>query len=294
MFSSRVRLSISHSSLLLTLLVLALVCLASGSASASYGTQGGFSVNTEGGSFVSRNIPFSTTLEISDQDVSIGGAGNNATAAYSASIINAAVSASTSAQNAPIVPGSYWSANGSVQPTHLRDELRFTIPAGFYPSGLEAVARVRVIGSVGVSQAGATARHIYSVQFGSGVATAVTDAPAPNLDAYLRLTEQLVAPGTTLNSPTMLPWKPVIASVESHSSAPGEVAQAASSDISVEVLCIRVPSGVTWVSESGALGVPSCSEDAIPGLTGWALAALALVLIGSGVWMAVGGRRELT
>jgi len=66
----------------------------------------------------------------------------------------------------------------------------------------------------------------------------------------------------------------------------------ASSDISGRVICIDVPPGVTWVSDSGAFGAPRCA-DAVPGVTGRAVAALAVVLVGSAIWLAGLRRREL-
>jgi hypothetical protein len=290
MTSRPIGLSISHPFGLLTLAFLALCPLIAADASASYATEGALSVNTEGGPFVFRQIPPSTTVEISDQDVSIGGAGNNATAAYSVSILDAAISASTSAQNGLHAPGDFWSASAAVNSTSFRDDLRFSIPAGSYPSGLYAVAHVHVSGSVGAS-VGAAARYLYGFQFGVDFVNVNTTAPAANLSTVIELTHELLAPGTTLNEPVtrLVPYN---GTVESQSSAPGEVLQSASSDISGRVLCIDVPLGVTWVSDSGVFGATHCA-DAVPSLTGWAIAALVIVLGGSAIWFAGLSRREL-
>lgn len=284
-----------NSPLLFTLLffpaLLAMGPLGAGRAAATYGTQGELQINTESGPLVSRQIPFSTTVEIMDQDVSIGDAGENATAAYSVSILDVAVGASTSAQNGLHLPGNYYSATATVQNTFLQDDLTFSIPAGSYPSGLYAVARVHVGGSVGASE-GANASHNYGFSFGESV-NLLTTAPAPDLDTDIELTKELLVPGTTLNNPTTRLVR-FTALVASHSSTPGEVAQSASSDISGELTCIDAPPAITWVSESGVFGAQRCSEALpSPSLTGGALAALALALIGSGLWITHGSRREL-
>ncbi len=75
-----------------------------------------------------------------------------------------------------------------------------------------------------------------------------------------------------------------MAGVESNSSTPGEVAQSASSDISAQLTCIDAPPDITWVSDSGVFGAARCSEP-LPSVTGGALAALALAVLGLGVWI---------
>jgi len=42
---------------------------------------------------------------------------------------------------------------------------------------------------------------------------------------------------------------------------------------------------VTWLSDSGVFGAPTCSA-AVPGLADWAVAALALALAGTALWIA--------
>jgi hypothetical protein len=221
MTRSRIHFSIPRATFFIILpILLALGPLATEQAFASFATRGFLTVNTEGGPFVERTIAPSTQVEISDQDVSIGGAGNNATAAYSVSILDAAISASSSAQNALHAPGDYWGGGGAVQSTWFDDDLTFTIPAGSYPSGVYAIAHMRVSGSAGAST-GATARYIYNFSFGTGsVLVNSDDIPNPNLDSKLTLTAELVVPGTTLPSATTR-LAPFSALVESRSSTPG-------------------------------------------------------------------------
>jgi hypothetical protein len=277
--------------LLITLVFLTLGPLLAGDALADWSTRGRFSINTEGGPLVTRTILPSTTVEISDQDVSIGGDGENGTAAYSVSILDAAISASTSAVNAlHALPSNYYTANGSVFETSFYDDLRFTIPAGSYPSGVSVVARVYVNGSVGAS-VGAVASYGYGFQFGESV-NVNTVAPAPTLSQEIHLTQEFYAPGTTLSSPVERLLR-FIGSVESTSAAPGEIAQTASSDISGRVICIEVPAGVTWVSDSGVFGAPDCADIAVPSLSRWAIAALVLGLAGSAAWMVARSRPEV-
>jgi len=133
--------------------------------------------------------------------------------------------------------------------------------------------------------------HNYGFQFGESLNVS-TFAPAPNLSEDVELTSELVVPGTTLNNPTIRLAR-LIGFVESSSSAQAEVAQSASSDISGRVICIDVPPGITWVSDSGAFGAPRCTDAVLPSLTGWAIAALVIVLVGSAVWFVGLSRREL-
>ncbi len=233
--------------------------LAANSALGAFATQGGFEVNTEGGPYVARDIPWSEQLEIGDQEVSIGGAGNNATVAYAVSILDAAVSASSSAQNALHTPGNYWGGGGGVDKSQFYDDLRFTIPAGSYPDGVFVVASIYVSGSVGAS-AGANARYSYSVQFGSGSVLVVTEAPAPNVSEFIDLSAEVVSPGTVLNQPVVRLAR-YSAFVDSYSSTPGEVAQSASSDVSASLVCLEVPAGVTWTSDSAMFYGPDCTAD---------------------------------
>jgi hypothetical protein len=270
--------------LFLALPFLALAPQAATPAYASYGTQGQFSISTEGGSLIERNIPLGTQLDISDADTSAGGAGNAAAAQYSASITGASLSASASAQNAlhsggP--PPDYWIANASAT-TNFHDELRFTIPAGSYPSGVHAIARMHVEGSV-ASSGGAGALHSYGLSFGESVSVD-TIWPAPPVSVDIDLTAELLAPGTTLSTPTMVTTE-FFASIQVVTTAPGEVDQSSSSDIGVQVACIRVPPGVTWLSDSGMFGVSTCSAG-VPGLADRAVATLALALAGTALWIA--------
>jgi hypothetical protein len=235
------------------------VTLQAAPAHASYITQGRFSVNTEGGPFVTREDLPSTQLDISDSDTSAGGVGNTASAGYVVSITNAAVSASVSALNAMFVPGDYWSASASADGVLFYDDLRFTIPAGNYPSGVSVVAHVHVEGNVAVSGVDATARHIYSVYFGSGAFNVVTDAPAPPVSTDLTLTAELVSPGTTFPNPVTY-LRRFTAAVENHAFAAGEVAlTSASSSLAITVTCLEIPPNITWTADSGAFGAPECS-----------------------------------
>ena len=248
----------TRETLLAIVLSLTVTLQALAPAHASYVTQGRFSVNTEGGSFITREDLPSTQLDISDSDTSVGGVGNTASAGYAVSITNAEVSASASAQNALFVPGDYWSASASADGVFFYDDLRFTIPAGDYPSGVYVVARVHVEGSVAVSGVGATARHIYSIYFGSGAVLEVTDAPAAAVSTDIEFTAELAAPGTTFINPVTF-LRRFTASVENHAGAWGEVAQASSSSLAVSVTCLLVPPNITWVADSGAFGAPDCS-----------------------------------
>ncbi len=255
---SRARYSSRRPMLLAVALSLAVALQAVAPTQANYNTQGRFSVNTEGGSFITREDLPSTQLDISDSDTSIGGVGNIASAGYAVSITNAALSASASAQNALFGPGNYWSASADADGVLLYDDLRFTIPAGDYPSGVYVEARVHVEGSVAVSGVGATARHIYGIYFGSGAVLVVTDAPAPPVSADIVLTAELASPGVTFINPVTF-LRRFTASVENHAGAGGEVAQTSSSSLAINVTCLVIPPNVTWIADSGAFGAPECS-----------------------------------
>jgi hypothetical protein len=285
MKNPRLELPIPRPALSLAFFFLALASYVPGTAHATYGMHGSLSMSTEGGPSISRDIPWAARIDISDSETSVGGAGNTA------SITSASISASASAQNAlhePGPPPDYWFANASMS-TSLNDDLRFTIPAGSYPSGLYAAARVHVEGSVAAS-GDAAASHTYDILFGEN-ASASTVWPAPPVSLDVDLAAELVAPGVTLSTPTTV-VAPFVASVLVSTNAPGEVAQSSSSDIACRVICLSVPPGVTWVSDSGTFGAPNCSA-AVPGLEDWAVAGLALTLAAAALWIARSMRPEL-
>lgn len=159
------------------------------------------------------------------------------------------------------------------------------VPAGDY-----VVARMHVEGSVAAS-VGATAQHIYNFSFGGDSVLATTNAPAASVSTDIDLTQELVAPGQTLNNPSTQLVR-TIATVESRASAPGKVTQTAASSISVAVTCLEVPDGVTWTADSGVFGAPLYSSLPVPSLEIWALAALALLLGGAAMWFVASRRPE--
>jgi hypothetical protein len=85
---------------------------------------------------------------------------------------------------------------------------------------------------------------------------------------------------------------PFLATIQAIATAVEEVAQSSSSDLAIQVTCISVPPGVTWVSDSGVFGAPTCSAS-IPGLESWGVASLVLALAGTALWITSSRRPEM-
>jgi len=253
--------------------------LAAGRAEATYGTEGFLSMNSAGGSSITRQVPFAPQVEISDSDSTTGTNGAVGTGSYTASLSGGAVTTSSSAQNP--TSGTLWFATATLE-TSFREDLTFTLPPGTYPSGLYATSYIYVEASVSAS-GDAVAQNEYLFGFGE-VEHVTMNTPAPPVSTILELTVELASPGLVLNSPVQRTRR-LDASARSAASAQGPDPGSATASISGRVLCVEAPAGVTWVSDSGVFPT-ACLPVATPTLSRWPLVLLITLLVGSAVWLA--------
>jgi hypothetical protein len=162
-------------------------------------------------------------------------------------------------------------AGGQAEVTCM-DTLRFTVPAGYYPSGLVAILRGRLTGSLkAVGRTGGDFSH--ASQFASVVFQGAGSPPgsdyrwAYNMSVLPEQSPQVVSETFVLSTWLALPGDnytlprkrqvSFAARLQATASAvgwtvPGQEAEGISDfGGSVQLLAVEVPPGVTWTSDSG-------------------------------------------
>jgi hypothetical protein len=151
-----------------------------------------------------------------------------------------------------------------VEKIEFQDRLIFTVPAGYYPAGVQVSLLGRVMGTIS-SDIGAGASARCYVLLGTGIfeisllEVGVDESGTIGVDEVFTVTEELVAPGSTLNESREYS-ETVRAAIRrgwawstSYSTGGGTVIGDGEIDFEdgLRILAIQVPPGVSWTSESG-------------------------------------------
>ncbi len=214
----------------------------------------------------------------------LGGFGNYGSAVFYANLLTATVSSRAHAlgtQTGPSGTSSDIHLSRSDVSIAFRDKLIFTVPAGYYPDGVQVSIGGRATGTV-VSDVGAGSRvscrvSLYSQVFDTGLQeVGITEAGTIQIDEPFLLTVQMVLPGTTLASQREYSYT-LYASINSgitwsvaYLTDDGYVTGAGDFDFTdgLKITHLQVTPGVTWTSESGAFpGLPTGISDGTPLLT---------------------------
>ena len=203
-----------------------------------------------------------------------GSYGNYGTAAFSVRFASATSSATAHAHGHDD-DSDFYSGTGRVERAGFSDELFFTVPAGYYETGLQVGLTAYVRGTISSDVgAGAEARCYVSLgydDFSTGQLTVgVDESGTIVVDEDIVLTIVLVMPGTTLNQTTVYD-EYVTAGIArgrtwatSYNPGGGNVIGDGDIDFAngVRITSIDVPPGVTWTSESGVfLSAVSAAGD---------------------------------
>jgi hypothetical protein len=133
-----------------------------------------------------------------------GGPGNFGTARFYADLSTATVSAFAHSHGVQTGPNTFSSGTGRVEKIEFQDRLIFTVPAGYYPAGVQVSLLGRVMGTIS-SDIGAGASARCYVLLGTGIfeisllEVGVDESGTIGVDEVFTVTEELVAPGSTLN-----------------------------------------------------------------------------------------------
>jgi hypothetical protein len=193
-----------------------------------------------------------------------GEAGNFGTVRFYADLATATVSAVAHSHGLQVDQYTFASGTGRVEKIEFEDRLVFTVPAGFYADGVQVSLLGRAQGVI-MSEVGASAKARCSVRLGTGafevdlLEVGIDEADTIVVDELFTVTEELVAPGATLNE-TQDYSEIVRASIRrawtsANAYNPGGGSVIGDGEVDFEdglrILAVRVPSGVSWTSESG-------------------------------------------
>jgi len=196
-----------------------------------------------------------------------GDYGNYGTAAFEVDLANVTVQVTAHSHGTEYLANRFATGTGRVVNAWFGDRIVFSIPAGTYPDGVYATLRGRNQGTLSSDVgAGAMVRCYASLGgqtydtglLGVGIGESATIAVAEDWS----LTQQIMAPGETLNSPTernhnvSLGFFDAITWSVAHNTGSGYVTGDGDLDFpdGLRITSFTVSPGVTWVSDSGVFG----------------------------------------
>lgn len=211
-----------------------------------------------------------------------GDHGNYGSASFTVDIANTMVSVAAHAHGVEYDTNRFATGTGRVEVAALQDRIEFTVPPGTYPDGAFAVMCGRTVGNLGSSiGAGAQAQFYASLgpeSYDTGVlSSGIEEATSVNVNETWVLTLELVAPGATLNNPSIqahlvnlgvyngITWSVAL------NPEPG-VWLTGDGDIDfpdgLRVTSFVATPGVTWISDSGIFAsglaaVPVAADGAV-------------------------------
>jgi len=196
--------------------------------------------------------------------IKTGAHGNFGAVVYYADISTATVSAYAHSHGVQTGPYSFPSGTGRVNKIMFRDQLTFTVPAGYYPDGVQVSLHGTVVGTISADVgAGAQAQCLFSLgadNFDTSLlGVDVSDSGTIQVDESFTLTAELVSPGTTLVEATEYDESVAIGFHNGHtwstSYNPGGGNVIGDGDLDfingLRFTALDVPAGVSWTSESG-------------------------------------------
>jgi len=204
-----------------------------------------------------------------------GGSGNYGSAAFYANMFTATVSAQAYAHGVKTDTNHFQTGTGRVEDISFLDLLTYTVPAGYYPDGVQVSIGGSANGII-ASDVGAGSRvqcyvSLYTETFDTGILeVGVDDEGMIQVNEDFMLTVELVPPGSTLVNPQDFNRELRVGiyngrtwSVQ-YNTGSGYVTGDGYFDFSdgLEITQSHIPPGVTWTSESGVFpNFPSSVQD---------------------------------
>ena len=222
------------------------------------------------GAHDTRNVPWYTrAAEAHDTMVNVGPAGNTAEARYTTNLASGAIGAYSYAQSGYDPGSQQWLSARGISDAIFFDTINFSIPAGYYPSGITATARGRIEGeivntgvtsyAVGFSSWSAAFQRVLGgnntyAEFG-GWTQFVWGGQTYSTSQPFALSINLLDPGTTLAAPMFVETtvKMSVGQQASNEAEAGSYSGYVRTDFfnTANIAALDVPSGVTWSSASG-------------------------------------------